>query len=172
MIKNIVVYCSIFVLYLLYKIFAESALFNLEKKRLARIIDLSFMIVVIPIAFTLLEPILYRDRIQNDEEFKEKLLSTVHEQEIEKEKLKQRLIELRKQIYQSSAEDAEKWAVNFFSIVDIRRDRYEQQKQEERIKKQEELIKLPILFDYILHDFDSKITALKERSPKTQFKTV
>jgi len=172
MMINIFVYGSIFVLYSLYKIYFEPALFNLKKKRLAKIINISFIVVIIPIAFSLLEPILYRDRIQKDEEFKKKLLSAVQEKELGNEKLKQRLIELRKQIYQSSNEDAEKWAVNFFSIVDIRRDRIEQQKQEERIKKQEELSKLPILFDYILHDFDLKITALKEISPKMQFKKI
>jgi hypothetical protein len=160
--KSIIVPLVIFIIYLVYKLFLKP---KLKSPKKATIIEVGIVLILLP-----LYQIYLQDYITKDEKkaFNERLLAAVKEQGFEIEKYKERIKELHKQTYQSSDEDAEKWAVNFLSTVNIRKDKIKQQKEEARIIKEKELINLPIVFDYILYDFDSKINALKETSQKIQ----
>lgn len=169
MATKIVICLLIFLAYLFNKLLITP---KLKNKNLATVIDLFLVLIVIPSSLTLLEPVLFRERIQKDEEFKKKLLTAVHEQNVQLENYKNRIAELHKQEFKSSSEDAEEWATNFLASLKIRQDKIKQIQEEEIIKYRKELIKLPILFDFILHDFDSKASAFLNRFPDTKFMSV
>ena len=157
--KSIIVPLVIFIIYLFYKLFIKP---KLKRPKIATIIEVGIVLILLPLYQIYLQDYVTKDEKKKDKAFKESLLAATEEQGFKIEKYKERIKEMHKQTYQSSDEDAEKWAVNFLSTVNIRKDKIKQQKEEARIIKEKELIRLLYLFYNIGQQCDNVIYIFTE----------
>jgi hypothetical protein len=108
-------------------------------------------------------PLFLSDDAQREESFRKQVLVAVNDKNVEIENYKNRFIEIHRNEFQSSTNDAEKWADNFIATLQIKRDKTKEIEQEKQREIEKEKVKLPILFEYIVSTFDGKVSALAKR---------
>ncbi len=174
---RIIICLAMFLVFIWYKEFCSPKLnIKLKKKKITKFlpntIEYFFILIAIPLSVALLNPVINRDKILKDKDFQQKMLSLVNEKNVNLENYKKRIAELHKQEFKSSSDDAKEWATNFLATLNIRRDKIKQLEEEKLLEQKKELIKLPILFEYILQEFDTIASAFESKATNTEFKKV
>ena len=160
-------YVAVIIVYLFYR-------FNSERRFKGKVADIVIIAIVLPLAGillqTILNPIINSKKIENDQNFQNQVLELMGERRREKEALKQRISTMYKDIYNSTAKEADEWVAQFFTSLNVRQDHKEQEKIDEELRFKEEREKLPFLFKYIIDVFDSYATEFLKKSSKITFK--
>lgn len=174
---RITIFIIIFLIYVIFdQYFYPILKEKLKEKKCLRFL-LNFikpclLLIIIPFSFKLLDPIINKNQIQKDEKFKKQVLSLLNENQVNLENYKKRITELHEQAFNSSTDDAEEWVANFLATINIRRDKIRQDEEDKLLEQKKELIKLPILFEYILQEFDTIASAFESKATNTKFMKV
>lgn len=99
---------------------------------------------------------------QQFEESLKVLMEYVSSKDLEIHKLKKRLTDIHKVEFDSLPEEADRWASHFISTLPLRKEKLISQEDDRRIFSEKEKAKIPIVFDFVISDFDSRMMALKK----------
>jgi len=83
--------------------------------------------------------------------------------EIENAELKRRLAEIHKVEFNVLPKEADEWAQLFVDSLPLRKDKIKTIENDKRSLTEKEITKLPIIFEYVLQNLDTKIAALQKR---------
>jgi hypothetical protein len=160
-------YVAVVIVYLVYK-------FNSDGRFSGKVADIVMVAIVLPLAGillqTILNPIINSEKLQNDQNFQNQVLELMGERRKEKEALKQRITTMYQDIYNSTAKEADKWAAQFFTSLNVRLDLKKQEKKDEEQRYTLEREKLPVLFKFIIDVFDSYVAEFLKKSSEIKAK--
>jgi hypothetical protein len=90
----------------------------------------------------------------------------IESKNMENQELRRRVAEIHKNEFNSLPAEADEWAVHFLSTLPLRKDRLFEAEKEEKRKLDAQIINIPIILNFAIQSFDSRIEAIHKRVDK------